>query len=42
MEGILYIRLRHRVQVREESTVKLGQLAQIIAPENILEELREI
>ncbi|MGM0828206.1 MAG: stage V sporulation protein AA [Bacillota bacterium] len=42
MEGILYIRLRHRVQVREESTVKLGQLAQIIAPENFLEELRQI
>ncbi|NMH68759.1 stage V sporulation protein AA [Bacillus sp. RO3] len=42
MEGILYIRLRHRVQVREESRVRLGQLAQIIAPENILDELRDI
>ncbi|MCA1063251.1 stage V sporulation protein AA [Rossellomorea sp. AcN35-11] len=42
MEGILYIRLRHRVQVREESRVRLGQLAQVIAPENILDELRNI
>ncbi|WP_201713376.1 stage V sporulation protein AA [Rossellomorea arthrocnemi] len=42
MEGILYIRLRHRVQVREESVVRLSQLAQIIAPENIVEDLRGI
>ncbi|KPL59720.1 stage V sporulation protein AA [Rossellomorea vietnamensis] len=42
MEGILYIRLRHRVQVREESMVKLSQLAQIIATETIVEDIREI
>ncbi|CAN7339152.1 stage V sporulation protein AA [Rossellomorea sp. LjRoot5] len=42
MEGILYIRLRHRVQVREESMVKLSQLAQIIASETIVEDIREI
>ncbi|MCR8847007.1 stage V sporulation protein AA [Rossellomorea sp. SC111] len=42
MEGILYIRLRHRVQVREESMVKLSQLAQIIASETIVEDVREI
>ncbi|MCA1058261.1 stage V sporulation protein AA [Rossellomorea aquimaris] len=42
MEGSLYIRLRHRVQVREESTVKLGQLAQIIAPEKSVEDIRNI
>ncbi|MCA0147747.1 MULTISPECIES: stage V sporulation protein AA [Bacillaceae] len=42
MEGILYIRLRHRVQVREESMVKLSQLAQIIASETIVEDIKEI
>ncbi len=42
MEGILYIRLRHRVQVREGSMVNLGQLAQIIAPEDRVEDLRQI
>ncbi|UXH44582.1 stage V sporulation protein AA [Rossellomorea vietnamensis] len=42
MEGILYIRLRHRVQVREESMVKLSQLAQIIASEAIVEDIKEI
>ena len=42
MEGILYIRLRHRVQVREESLVKLSQLAQIIAPEEVVEDIKDI
>ncbi|WP_064090970.1 stage V sporulation protein AA [Rossellomorea aquimaris] len=42
MEGIVYIRLRNRVQVKEESLVKLHQLAQIIAPEYVLEELKQI
>ncbi|QHE62058.1 stage V sporulation protein AA [Rossellomorea vietnamensis] len=42
MEGILYIRLRHRVQVRDESMVKLSQLAQIIASETIVEDIKEI
>ncbi|WP_175991151.1 stage V sporulation protein AA [Bacillus sp. Marseille-Q1617] len=42
MEGIVYIRLRHRVQVKSDSTVKLGQLAQIIAPEGVLEDLKNI
>ncbi|WP_226673038.1 stage V sporulation protein AA [Rossellomorea aquimaris] len=42
MEGILYIRLRHRVQVREESMVKLSQLAQIIAPEEVVEDIKDI
>ncbi|MBN8190813.1 stage V sporulation protein AA [Bacillus sp. NTK074B] len=42
MEGILYIRLRHRVQVREESMVRLSQLAQIIAPEEIVDNIKDI
>ncbi|PFA63878.1 stage V sporulation protein AA [Bacillus sp. AFS015802] len=42
MEGILYIRLRHRVQVREESLVRLSQLAQIIASEHIVEDIKGI
>ncbi|KSU63528.1 stage V sporulation protein AA [[Bacillus] enclensis] len=42
MEGIVYIRLRHRVQVKSESLVNLGQLAQIIAPDGLLEDLKRI
>ncbi|UTE74505.1 stage V sporulation protein AA [Rossellomorea marisflavi] len=42
LENVLYIRLRHRIQVREESLVKLGQIAQLIAPEPILESIRDI
>ncbi len=42
MEGIVYIRLRNRVQVRADSVVKLGQLAQIIGPEHVLAELKQI
>ncbi|MCA1054704.1 stage V sporulation protein AA [Rossellomorea aquimaris] len=42
MEGIVYIRLRHRVQVKSDSIVNLGQLAQIIAPEAVLEDLKRI
>lgn len=42
MEEIVYIRLRHRVQVKSESLVNLGQLAQIIAPEGVLEDLKRI
>ncbi|MEG9297414.1 stage V sporulation protein AA [Mangrovibacillus sp. Mu-81] len=42
MEGIVYIRLRHSVQVKSESIVTLGQLAQIIAPEAVLSGLKSI
>ncbi|NQD66664.1 stage V sporulation protein AA [Bacillus haikouensis] len=42
MEGTVYIRLRHRVQVKSESIVTLGQLAQIIAPETVLDGLKSI
>ncbi|BCB04597.1 stage V sporulation protein AA [Bacillus sp. KH172YL63] len=42
MEGIVYIRLRHRVQVKERSRVTLGQLAQIIAPEERVSDLKGI
>ncbi|XXM74116.1 stage V sporulation protein AA [Lysinibacillus sphaericus] len=42
MEGIVYIRLRHRVQVKSGSLVNLGQLAQIIAREDLLQDLKGI
>jgi stage V sporulation protein AA len=42
MEGTVYIRLRHRVQVKSGSIVTLGQLAQIIAPETVLDSLKSI
>lgn len=42
MENIVYIRLRHRVQIRPRETVFLKDLAQIIADENIIEKIAQI
>jgi stage V sporulation protein AA len=42
MEGSVYIRLRHRLQVRPESSILLENTAQIIAPEHYLQSIRKI
>ncbi len=42
MESTIYIRLRHRVQVRPNHSVFLGQIAQIIAPEPCLNKLKDV
>ncbi|MGM0846027.1 MAG: stage V sporulation protein AA [Bacillota bacterium] len=42
MEGSVYIRLRHRLQVRPESSILLENTAQIIAPEHYLQAVRKI
>lgn len=42
MEGSVYIRLRHRLQVRPESSILLENTAQIIAPEHYLQTIRKI
>ncbi|MFD2679570.1 stage V sporulation protein AA [Bacillus seohaeanensis] len=42
MEGTVYLRLRLKVQVHSGSVVTLGQLAQVIAPEQVLVDLQQI
>jgi stage V sporulation protein AA len=42
VEGIVYLRLRLKVQVHSGSVVTLGQLAQVIAPEQVLVDLKQI
>ena len=42
MEGSVYIRLRHRLQVRPESSILLENTAQIIAPEHYLQTIGKI
>ncbi|WP_456274169.1 stage V sporulation protein AA [Bacillus sp. AK031] len=42
MEGSVYIRLRHRLQVRPESSILLENTAQIIAPEHYLHTIKKI
>ncbi|MGE8204391.1 stage V sporulation protein AA [Heyndrickxia sp. NPDC080065] len=42
MESLIYLRLRHRVEVKPDSTIKLSDIAQIIAPEKILLSLKQM
>lgn len=42
MESLIYLRLRHRVEVRPNSMIKLSDIAQIIAPEKDLEGLKQL
>lgn len=42
LEKTIYIRMRHRVQARNQQKVRLEEIAQLIAPENILPKLKEI
>jgi stage V sporulation protein AA len=42
VEGTVYLRLRLKVQVHSGSVVTLGQLAQVIAPEQVLVDLQQI
>ncbi|QQZ10974.1 stage V sporulation protein AA [Heyndrickxia vini] len=42
MESLIYLRLRHRVEVRPDSIIKLSDIAQVIAPENDLADLNNL
>lgn len=42
MESLIYLRLRYRVEVRPDSIIKLSDIAQIIAPENVLADLKNL
>ncbi|MCU9613761.1 stage V sporulation protein AA [Caldibacillus lycopersici] len=42
MENTIYIRLRHRVEVKENERIRLKDVALIIAPENILPTLENL
>ncbi|MEI5907124.1 stage V sporulation protein AA [Bacillus spongiae] len=42
MEEAIYIRLRHRVQVSVNRPIFVGQIAQIIAPDNYLSEIEQL
>lgn len=39
MEKIIYLRLRHRLEVKENARILLGQVAAIVAPEEIEQQL---
>ncbi len=38
----MYVRMRHRVQVQPNATVKIGEIVQISAEENIAQEIKKI
>lgn len=42
MESFIYLRLRHRVEVRPNSKITLADIAQIIAPEKDLTKLKQL
>ncbi|KAB2338381.1 stage V sporulation protein AA [Cytobacillus depressus] len=42
MEQTVYIRLRHRLQTRPNATIFLKDIAQLIADENMYEQLKEL
>ncbi|MFS0643902.1 stage V sporulation protein AA [Siminovitchia sp. 179-K 8D1 HS] len=42
MEDIIYIQMRHRVEIKENRTIRLGDIAGIIAPEHMLQTLNEL
>ncbi|MEK3991056.1 MULTISPECIES: stage V sporulation protein AA [Robertmurraya] len=41
MENTIYIRMRHRLQVRPHDSIKLQDVAQIIAEDSLLEKVKE-
>ncbi|MBP2240741.1 stage V sporulation protein AA [Cytobacillus eiseniae] len=42
MEKSIYIRLRHRIQVRTNETIYLKDIAQMVAEENLYEQVRNL
>lgn len=42
MEDTIYIQMRHRVEVKENRTIKLSDIASIIAPKQMLEALQAL
>ncbi|GAA0346954.1 stage V sporulation protein AA [Bacillus carboniphilus] len=42
MENSIYIRLRHRLQVRPEEVVKVEDIAQVIGPESFLNQIKQV
>ncbi len=42
MESFIYLRLRHRVEVKPNSKITLADIAQIIAPEKDLTKLKQL
>lgn len=42
MEGTVYIRMRHRIQVKENYRIVVKDVAQLIAPDQMLRELERI
>ncbi|MEH7387725.1 stage V sporulation protein AA [Bacillus sp. JJ1521] len=42
MEKSIYVRMRHRVLVQPNATVKIGEIVQISAAENIAQEIKKI
>lgn len=42
MDNTIFIRLRHRIQVKENQTILLKDVAVIVAPKNVAEELENL
>ncbi|MET3696178.1 stage V sporulation protein AA [Bacillus oleivorans] len=42
MENSIYIRLRHRLQVRPNERIKVGDVSQVIAPEELLQQIKRL
>lgn len=42
MDNTIFIRLRHRIQVKEKQTILLKDVAVIVAPKNVAEELENL
>lgn len=41
MENLIYVRMRHRVQVRPNQVVKMKDIAKILGPDNLVKKLEE-
>ncbi|RFU69169.1 stage V sporulation protein AA [Bacillus sp. V59.32b] len=41
MENLVYVRMRHRVQARQDQVVKMRDIAKILGPKSIVRELEE-
>ncbi|WP_335869785.1 stage V sporulation protein AA [Bacillus sp. 2205SS5-2] len=42
MEEVIYIRLRHKIQVRAHSKVTIGQISQVVAPEPLRKKIQQL
>ncbi|RBN39991.1 stage V sporulation protein AA, partial [Priestia megaterium] len=42
MENVLYLKMRHRIQVKPDEAVNIGQLAMVIAADSVQKQIEKL